>query len=706
MGRALDRELRQQLAKAVRSARRTAEAGARAALSALSVERAKADPFLSAEERQLRRQLRAHGRQLGDRQRIGKAGEEQEITRLAHEVAYEHWHRMLFACFLAENQLLIEPESGVAVSLDECRELAREGGENSGSPWALAGRFAEAMLPRIFRPGDPSLAVRLPPETRQALEETLAELPAAVFRADDALGWTYQFWQVDRKDEVNRSGKKIGADELPAVTQLFTEPYLVRFLFHNTVGAWRAGKILEARPELAAGAESEAELRRAVRIEAGGGYDFEYLRFVREPSAGDNGGEDGGVGRWRPAAGSFGEWPSSAAELRVLDPCCGSGHFLVEGLQLFVRLRMEEEGLAPEEAIGAVLRENLHGLELDPRCAQLAAFAAAFAAWKLAGKLAGKSAGRGIELPPFRIACSGLAPNATKAEWLAVAEKASAAAGSATRKDSSERREILTSEALRQTLGALHDLFVQGPTLGSLLDPRAAGESMFAARFEAVRPLLDAVLAEKEVDPERRERAAAAAGMAEAANLLTARYSLVITNVPYLSRGKQDGALRAFADERLSAAKGDLATMFLVRSFGWLGESGTAAVVSPQNWLFLKSYRKLRENLLTDRRWRMVARLGAHAFEDSGAFTALVIVSADKTRGGGGGGERLSLWMCPPHRARLRSWPRRRPACSPAAASIRCGKPISSEIRTLSSAWQCPTNQDYWNYTHPAWPAC
>ena len=91
-------------------------------------------------------------------------------------------------------------------------------------------------------------------------------LPADVFTARDSLGWTYQFWQAERKDAVNKSGVKIGADELPAVTQLFTERYMVLFLLHNTIGAWRAGRLLEARSELAATAASEEELRDAVRL--------------------------------------------------------------------------------------------------------------------------------------------------------------------------------------------------------------------------------------------------------------------------------------------------------------------------------------------------------------------------------------------------------------------------------------------------------
>ena len=99
--------------------------------------------------------------------------------------------------------------------------------------------------------------------------------------------------------------------------------------------------------------------------------------------------------------------------------------------------------------------------------------------------------------------------------------------------------------------------------------------------------------------------------MARAAEILTGRYTLVVTNVPFLARGKQDTALRKFAETRHGDAKGDIATVFVSRIFRWLGAHGTQAVVTPQNWLFLTTYRKLRERLLRERTWNVVARLGA-----------------------------------------------------------------------------------------------
>lgn len=584
-------DLRSQLAKVVLGARRVAEAAARHALEALAVDRSAPHKAMLLTKQGLRNRLRARGRQLGDRR--NPQARTQEIGRLAHEVAYEQWHRMLFARFLAENGLLLEPDHGVPVSVEECAELAQAEGTDR---WTVAGGFAAGMLPGVFRQDDPVLDVVLAPEARLELEELLESLPKAVFLAGDALGWTYQFWQASRKDEINQSGVKIGADELPAVTQLFTERYMVLFLFHNTIGAWRAGKVL-AESEGDHEHDTEEGLRRAVRINAGGGYDFTHLRLVRDENQ-----------AWRPAAGSFEGWPRTAAELRILDPCCGSGHFLVEGLELLARLRMEEEGISLEKAVRRVLAQNLHGLEIDARCAQIAAFNVAFTAWRLVG--------RPIGLGRIKVACCGLAPNSTEGEWMVLADRGEEALGMEGGRDLFGVEPSLATGPLRAGVAALHRLFRDAPELGSLIDPQGMlGGNLFEAGPSTIRDSLSDVLEREKQHAETFERAIAAEGMVGAVELLDGTYDLVVTNVPFLTRQKQTNSLRQFAGSYHSAAKGDLATIFASRILRWLGESGTQALVAPQNWLFLTSYRKFREGLLQRRTLNVVARLGAGAFQ-------------------------------------------------------------------------------------------
>ena len=570
----LSKPLRRQLETAVVAARDTAETGARAALDYLGVGEAEAPRGASEEQRALRRRLRAHGRQLGDRRHPDGR---QDCIALIEETAYEHWHRMLFARFLAENNLLMHPD-GVALSLAECQELAPDEGAANG--WELAGRYAARMLPQIFRPDSPALALSLAPEHQRALERLLADLEPEHFQASDSLGWVYQFWQSKRKQEVNNAEVKIGARELPAVTQLFTEPYMVSFLLDNALGAWWAARRLTGTD--LQNASSEAELRRKAAIP---GVPLDSLRFVQQ--------EDG---TWTPAAGTFEAWPDHLGELKTLDPCCGSGHFLVAALLMLVPMRMALEDLSAHAAVDAVLRQNLHGLELDQRCVELAAFALALSAWTY------PDAGGYRPLPALNLACSGLSVSAAKEEWKQLG---------------------LGKQNLAIALDWLHDSFQDAPVLGSLLEP-GSSDAAKLVRWEALSEALASALDKEPGDPTAgsdgdalagQEAAVVAQGLARAASLLDGRYQWVITNVPYLARGKQRERLRTFCERHYPAAKNDLATVFLQRCLGLCVEGGATSLVLPQNWLFLTSYRKFRERLLTRDRWHLIARLGPGAFE-------------------------------------------------------------------------------------------
>ena len=113
--------------------------------------------------------------------------------------------------------------------------------------------------------------------------------------------------------------------------------------------------------------------------------------------------------------------------------------------------------------------------------------------------------------------------------------------------------------------------------------------------------------------PEAYERGVTAQGMAHAARLLASRYHLVATNVPYLVRSKQGEGVRRFIASQYSSSIPDLATAFLERCREFCERGGTYATVTPQNWLFLTSYRNLRLKLLQDQRWDHVTKVGSGA---------------------------------------------------------------------------------------------
>lgn len=545
----LSRENRRLLENTVAQARAIAEEGARKVLrDQYAVHHHEPWPHMTTDDRKLRNQLRAHGRQLGDTRDPKR--ETQEIKLLIQACAYEHWHRMLFARFLAENDLLLDAQHGVAMTLDNVRELARD----QGRDWMnVAAELAQRMLLAVFLPDDPVLKVQLPPETLQQLEEKLASLPQEVFRADDSLGWVYQFWQSDEKERVNRSEVKIGAAELPAVTQLFTEDYMVLFLLENTLGAWWSAKRHAQGKDLALP-----------------GYQWSHLRLN----------EDGS-----PAAGAFDGWPRVARELRVLDPCMGSGHFLVFALPLLAHIRMEEERLSLKEALAAVLKENLYGLEIDARCSQIAAFNLALAAWRLAGEH--------FELPEMNLACSGLGIHASEADWVKLAAN-----------------DYVADQWMRR----LYSLFRDAPTLGSLIDPTRFLEKEQDVGFERVLPLVEEAL-QREQSDEGHELAIAARGVLAAFRILASRFTLVTTNVPYLGRGRQNEILKDYCDRSYSDSQADLANCFVERCTRLSCPGGTCALVTKQELLFQGSYKEQRKRLLRSITWNAVAILGPRAFE-------------------------------------------------------------------------------------------
>ena len=432
--------------------------------------------------------------------------------RLADTPAADaHWHRLLFTRFLAVNDLP-----------------------------------AASLLPQIFPPGDP-------PPGPTSLAALAAALPDAIFRADDALGWVYQFWRADEKAAIDRAGDRLDAATLPAATQLFTEPYMVDFLLHNTLGAWWESKNKTSPVPLPS------------------------LRHDTE----DN-----------PAAGAFPGWPTTVRALRVLDPCAGSGHFLAALLHLLVPMLCHEEKIDAETAVRVVLGDVLHGLEIDPRCAQLAAFNVALAAWRLIGRV--------VPLPPLRVACCGHGVGATSAQW-----SAAAAPGD------------------RHAMTSLHELFRRAPELGSLIDP---------APHPGLLPAVRALLAADPVATPVRAApgVVAAGGLADAADILAGRYHLIATNVPFKAARRLPAATARFLAEHFHAGRANLATAFLQRLPTLLAPGGAAALVTPQEWLFLGRHEPIRRHLLQTQSWAFLADLGEHAFhppQGHGASTALVAFS-------------------------------------------------------------------------------
>jgi len=289
---------------------------------------------------------------------------------------------------------------------------------------------------------------------------------------------------------------------------------------------------------------------------------------------------------------------------RVLDPCCGCGTFLLSALPRLVARWLPLTGGDVRRACDAALEDGLFGLDIDPRCAELTVCSLVLAAWRFPG------AGGLRPVPRPRIGCPGHPPEASRAEWISLARGES---------------------DLERACSDLWERFCGAAVLGSLLEPPDR-------EAEAVWKALEAALAREDAHRIGTEFPSAgppygAGGLLESARLLSDRYGMVATNVPYLSRPKQDPILASFSAARYPEARRDLATVFLERSLALCAPGGVTALVTPQNWLFLGAYRQLRRRLLRETTWRLVVRLGEGAFGSisaTGAFSALILLRKGK----------------------------------------------------------------------------
>ena len=544
---------RNALESAVKQARKTSEIGAFNALKAMAVNNPEPFTHMTADQRSLRNNLRSKARLLGDELPANGA---QRIDKLSYELAYETWHKMLFAKFLEANDLLIHTASGVAVSMEDCEELAKD--EHFLDKWDAAANYASKMLPAIFRTDDPLIQIIYATDERIKLEGIIDALEGEIFIADDSLGWVYQFWQSQAKIDANKEvekGAKIDGAKLPAVTQLFTEPYMVHFLIDNTLGAWWVSRNPGVTPPIK----------------------FEYLRTL----------EDGS-----PAAGNFEGWPDKTAQVTSLDPCMGSGHFVASLFPVFAGLRMHEEGLSKEEATDKVIIENLHGLELDARCTQIAAFNLALTAWKFCGHYK--------ELPEMNLACSGIAPKGKKEDWIKLVAN-------------EKKSEI--KQKLENGMSMLYDHFQLAPELGSLLDPTTIKADAFTASFEELLPVLNQALGnELGLYDEQKERGVIASGIAKVGEILSGEFSFLITNVPYLGANRMSKYLNKYCETKYPASKSDLATVFIERIYRLVSNNGNIATVSPQGWINLDYYKNFRKELFNSKSLNFLVGLGSGAF--------------------------------------------------------------------------------------------
>ncbi len=363
----------------------------------------------------------------------------------------------------------------------------------------------------------------------------------------EIIGWLYQFYISEKKDEVFaglKKNKKITAENIPAATQLFTPHWIVRYLVENSLGRlWLLNrpdsKLADQMDYYIAPEEPETDFLRITRPE----------------------------------------------DIRICDPAAGSGHMLTYAFDLLYEI-YEEEGYDATEIPALILAHNLTGMEIDDRAGALAAFALAM---KAAAKL-GRRRFLRMEAKPDICVLQNVSFNPAEMQDVA------AVVG----------KDLFTDE-LRETLGQ----FEQAKNFGSLILPKLRDPAEALQVVEARDFGGDLLLKEVQV------RVVAVLRMAEA---LSPKYHVVVANPPYMGGKGMNGPLGDFVKKAFPDSKSDLMTAFIERAMLITRSSGRCAMVTLDSWMFLTSFWKLRQNMLTKGTIRGMAHVGWNCFPDGHTY--------------------------------------------------------------------------------------
>ena len=403
------------------------------------------------------------------------------------------------------------------------------------------------------------------------------------FQSPELIGWLYQFYISERKDEVFAKKGKFEADEIPAATQIFTPNWIVKYMVQNTVGRI----YLDNNPY-------ETQLQKKWQYLVG---DVSHVATAEMPTS--------------PLCG---ETPhllhyDELTDLKVADLACGSGHILNECFDLLYDLYIAE-GYGRSEAVENIFCHNLTGIDLDTRAKQLSQFALLLKACQKDAAFAD------AHVLPNVLDMMGVVPALDKK---AMAEACLQFVGG---------YEVVAGEMLEEDF----ELLKEADNLGSIMifnndenylnmlrsyyeDWTKNGTDDCPADIKLLLPGVKVILA------------------------LTEHYHALVMNPPYMGGAKMNSALSKYVKDNYEAGKADLFSVFMQMGMERLISNGKMAQINMQSWMFLSSFEKLRTQFLKDYNIDSMLHLGPRTFDElSGEVvqnTAFVLSKHEPTEQGG-----------------------------------------------------------------------
>lgn len=382
------------------------------------------------------------------------------------------------------------------------------------------------------------------------------------FKEVEAIGWLYQFYNSEPKDNVFanlKKNKKIEKYDIPAATQLFTPKWIVQYMVENSLGQlW-----LEANPH------SKLKEKMKYHVEP-----VEQSQDVKRNLE---------KIRYKNV---------NLEEISIIDPCVGSGHMLVYTFDLLYEM-YEESGYPSKEIPKLILEKNLYGIDIDDRAAQLASFAVL---------MKGREKSRSILKQKIELNILSI----QESNWLT---------------DKMVENIADNNSEIQKLMYEIVDTFRDAKEYGSLLRPEPGDYQKLLQFLKQYinQPTNLFALDEKEAVEENLP------ALVKQSVILSKQYDIAITNPPYMGAKGMNGKLRSYVNHNFPNTKMDLFSVFIEHLSKLIKENGFSTLVTPTSWLFLSSFEKLRRTIVDHYQINSLLHMGRGIFGIDFGSTSFVI---------------------------------------------------------------------------------
>ena len=438
-------------------------------------------------------------------------------------------------------------------------------------------------LPRMFEEMGGYTELLLPNNILKqdsVLGHMVADIPEEDWQdAVQIIGWLYQYYNTELKDDtfaLLKKNVKITKERIPSATQLFTPDWIVRYMVENSLGRIYVDK-----------RKNEGIYADGRGLDEMTWHEAESERIATEKLIADKMG-------WKyylPEAEQTQEVRKQLDEIqaeftnldvkdiKVIDPCMGSGHILVYAFDVLMQI-YTSAGWDQREAAQSILENNLFGLDIDDRAAQLAYFAVMMKARQYDRRIFS----RGIQPHVYAIVESnGL--------------------------DSSSVEYFTNNDPqLKKDFGTLMDELRDAKEYGSILNISQVDFASLYARVEKVRA---------DISMFRESVLNSFLPLIQVAEIMAQKYDVVVTNPPYMAVSNAGAKVNDYVKKNFPDSKADMFAVFIERCGQMARKNGYQAMITQHAWMFLSSFEKLRTKLLAVDIVNM-AHLGARAFEEIG----------------------------------------------------------------------------------------